>query len=62
MVVARGDVFNAPIEKGVTRNLTRSSNAHDKGARWSPDGRRISFLSDRTGEEEVYVIDALGVG
>jgi tricorn protease len=62
VLVARGDVFNAPIEKGVTRNLTRSSNAHDKAARWSPDGRRIAFLSDRTGEEEVYVIDALGVG
>jgi tricorn protease len=62
VLVARGDVFNAPIEKGVTRNLTRSSNAHDKAARWSPDGRRIAFLSDRSGEEEVYVIDALGVG
>jgi tricorn protease len=62
VVVARGDVFNAPIDKGVTRNLTRSSNAHDKAARWSPDGRRIAFLSDRSGEEEVYVVDALGAG
>jgi tricorn protease len=62
LLVARGDVFNAPIEKGVTRNLTRSSGAHDKAARWSPDGHRIAFLSDRTGEEEVWVVDALGVG
>jgi len=62
LLVARGDVFNAPIEKGVTRNLTRSSGAHDKAARWSPDGRRIAFLSDRTGEEEVWVVDALGIG
>ena len=60
--VARGDVFNAPIEKGVTRNLTRSSGAHDKWARWSPDGRRIAFLSDRSGEEEVYLVDASGAG
>jgi tricorn protease len=60
--VARGDVFNVPIEKGVTRNLTRTSNAHDKAVRWSPDGRKIAFLSDRTGEEELYVIDALGTG
>ncbi|HEY4591657.1 MAG TPA: peptidase S41, partial [Thermoanaerobaculia bacterium] len=59
---ARGDIFNTPIEKGVTRNLTRSSGAHDKGARWSPDGRKIAYLSDRSGEEEVYVVDALGVG
>ncbi|HEX9942487.1 MAG TPA: S41 family peptidase [Thermoanaerobaculia bacterium] len=60
--VARGDVFNVPIEKGVTRNLTRTSGAHEKWARWSPDGRKIAFLSDRTGEEELYVIDALGTG
>jgi tricorn protease len=62
LFTARGDVFNTPIEKGVTRNLTRSSGAHDKGARWSPDGRKIAFLSDGSGEEEVYVVDALGVG
>jgi tricorn protease len=62
LFTARGDVFSAPIEKGVTRNLTHSSGAHDKWARWSPDGRRIAYISDGTGEEEVYVVDALGVG
>ena len=58
--VARGEVFNVPLEKGVVRNLTRTSGAHERAARWSPDGRKIAFLSDRTGEEELYVIDALG--
>ncbi len=62
LFTARGDIFNTPIEKGVTRNLTRSSGAHDKGARWSPDGRKVAYISDGTGEEEVYVVDALGVG
>lgn len=60
--VARGDVFNAPIEKGVTRNLTRTSGAHDKWARWSPDGKKIAYISDESGEEELYLIDALGQG
>jgi tricorn protease len=60
--VARGDVFTAPIEKGVTRNLTRSSRFHEKGARWSPDGRKIAYLSDRTGEEELWLIDQDGSG
>lgn len=53
---ARGDIFSVPIEKGGVRNLTRSSTAHDKNPTWSPDGRWIAFLSDKTGEEEVYVI------
>jgi tricorn protease len=60
LVVARGDVFTVPIEKGPTRNLTNSSNAHDKWARWSPDGKRIAFLSDRSGEDEVWIVDQAG--
>jgi tricorn protease len=60
LFVARGDIFTAPIEKGPTRNLTNSSGAHDKWARWSPDGARIAFLSDRSGEDELYVIDQAG--
>ncbi|HVG07214.1 MAG TPA: S41 family peptidase [Thermoanaerobaculia bacterium] len=60
--VARGDIFTAPIEKGPTRNLTRSSNAHDKWARWSPDGRKIAFISDKSGEEEVWLVNQDGSG
>jgi len=60
LFVARGDIFTAPIQKGPTRNLTRSSDAHDKWARWSPDGQQIAFVSDLTGEEEVYVLSQDG--
>ena len=62
LFTARGDVFTAPIEKGATRNLTASSNAHDKWARWSPDGSKIAFISDSSGEEELYVIAQDGTG
>jgi len=55
LFVGRGDVFTAPIEKGPTRNLTNSSNAHERAARWSPDGARIAYVSDVTGEEEIFV-------
>ncbi|MFV1968147.1 MAG: S41 family peptidase [Pirellulaceae bacterium] len=60
LFTARGDLFTAPVEKGSTRNLTATSNAHDKAASWSPDGRNIAFLSDLDGEEELYLVDALG--
>jgi tricorn protease len=59
---ARGDIFTAPIEKGVTRNLTRSSGAHDKWPAWSPDGRKIAYISDRTGEEEIWIVNQDGSG
>jgi tricorn protease len=62
LFTARGDVFTAPAEHGFTRNLTHSSNAHDKAARWSPDGRKIAFISDMSGEEELYLIDQDGSG
>ena len=62
LFVARGDIFTAPIENGPTRNLTRSSAAHDKWARWSPDGSRIAFVSDRDGEDEIYVLPQDGSG
>ena len=53
---ARGDIFTAPIEKGPTRNLTHSSGAHDKWPTWSPDGSQIAFISDMSGEEELYIV------
>src|SRR5207244_2215789 len=49
------DIFTAPIEKGPTRNLTHSSGAHDKWPTWSPDGSQIAFISDMSGEEELYL-------
>ncbi|MFQ5512383.1 MAG: S41 family peptidase [Candidatus Krumholzibacteriia bacterium] len=62
LFAARGDIFTAPIEKGPTRNLTNSSSAHDKWPRWSPDGKKIAFISDRSGEEELYVVNQDGSG
>ena len=54
-MAARGDIFSVPVEHGVTRNLTHSSSAHDREVSWSTDGKRVAYVSDRSGEEEVYV-------
>ena len=60
LFVARGEVFSAPIEKGRTRNLTRSSGAHDRVASWSPDGAQIAYISDASGEDEIWLVDQNG--
>lgn len=55
LFAARGDIFTAPVEKGGVRNLTRSSDANDRSPEWSPDGRSIAYISDKSGEEEIWV-------
>ncbi len=57
VVTARGEVFDVPVGKGVTRNLTRSSNSNDRDASWSPDGKWIAWIGDATGETELYLYD-----
>ncbi|MDR1259669.1 MAG: PDZ domain-containing protein [Tannerellaceae bacterium] len=58
-VTARGEVFDLPALKGVARNITRTPGAHEREAQWSPDGRYIAYISDVTGETELFVRDAL---
>lgn len=58
---ARGDVYTIPAKKGITRNLTQSSGVHDRNVEWSPKGKYISFISDRTGEDEIYIQNQNGM-
>jgi tricorn protease len=62
IVVARGDLYSVPGKDGTPRNLTRTSNAHERDAVWSPDGKWIAYNSDATGENELYVRSQDGKG
>ena len=62
LFAARGDIFTVPIEKGPVRNLTDSSGVHEKAPAWSPDGSRIAYISDKSGEEEIWVAPQDGAG
>lgn len=57
---ARGEVLTVPLEHGDVRNLTRSPGVHEKGASFSPDGTQVAFVSDRGGEEQIWLVDHLG--
>jgi tricorn protease len=62
IAVARGDIYSVPGKDGTPRNLTRTSNAHERDAVWSPDGKWIAYNSDVTGENELYVRSQDGKG
>ena len=59
---ARGDIFTVPAKHGNTRNLTATPGIHERDAQWSPDGRWIAFISDRSGEDEIYLLPQDGQG
>ena len=59
---ARGDVFTVPAKFGPTRNLTRTPGVHERNAKWSPDGRWIAYISDATGEDEIWIAPQDGRG
>lgn len=54
-VTARGEVFNVPVDKGVTKNISRTPGIHERSAKWSPDGKYIAYIADQTGETELYI-------
>jgi Tol biopolymer transport system component/imidazolonepropionase-like amidohydrolase len=56
-----GDIWSLPIGGGEARPLTRASGmALNFHAAWSPDGSRIAFISDRDGQENIWVMNADG--
>jgi len=59
LVAARGEVFSVPVEHGISRNLTNSAGAHEREVAWSAKGDRVAWISDASGEEEIYAGDHL---
>jgi tricorn protease len=58
----RGEIVTVPAEKGDVRNLTNSAGAHERSPAWSPDGMRLAYLSDVSGEYEIHIVSHDGKG
>lgn len=53
------DIFVSDLQGRGLRNITNSRGI-DTSPTWSPTGRQIAFISDRTGSPQVWVMDADG--
>jgi len=62
LVVARGELFSVPKSSGITQNISDDCGSRDKDGSWSNDGKKIAYLSDRSGEYEIYIRNADGTG
>jgi tricorn protease len=54
--VSGGDIWTVPVGGGAARLLIAHS-AHESRPLYSPDGRMLAFNSNRSGGQDVYVMD-----
>ena len=60
LMEARGQIVSVAAENGDFRVLEKQAGTRAMAPVWSPDGKRFAFLSDRTGEVEIWLGDAAG--
>jgi tricorn protease len=58
-IVVHGEVFTVAIDRGEPQRVTETP-WREQDVRWSPNGKWIAFVSDRTGRQEVWISDELG--
>jgi tricorn protease len=56
-LVVHGEIFLMPRGGGKAKRLTFSP-AYDHSVAWAPGSRQLVFLSDRNGQEDVYLLES----
>jgi tricorn protease len=51
----RGEIVTIPVKKGDVKNITETTDVHEKYPKWSPDGKHIAYFSDASGEYELHL-------
>jgi tricorn protease len=58
-VSIHGEIFTAPVEEGDLKQVTDGA-ARDRNVAYSPDGKWLSYVSDQSGREELFVVPVDG--
>ena len=56
----RGEIFTVPKENGTWKNITNSPAVADRNPIWSPNGDKIAWFSDKSGEYQLMLADQNG--
>ena len=55
----KADIFVLDLQTGNMVNITNNPEFKDSHPTWSPDDSQIAFVSDRDGNDEIYVMDVI---
>ena len=58
-IATHGEIFTVATERGEAQRVTETP-WREQNPRWSPDGKWIAFVSDRTGRQEIFIADEMG--
>lgn len=58
-ISTHGEIFSIATDRGESQKVTETP-WREQNPRWSPDGKWIAFVSDRTGREEIWIADERG--